>query len=555
MLRKKFLISWLTLTIVIIFIISISVSYIINNIIDTLVINHTQEAFSLSASSIQDYFFKQTSQLLDICVDKDVQSELELYYKGEKIYEEVKPLLDQEAKYYSYGKLDIVPIRSGGAPYSDYVLDVGLKTFFESKTKDVKVRYLENNGQIQITKNIVSIDNWTDIIGIASATINLDSLNVFLNTLTFNDVGKLYLARDKSVILPFYATKKDPSSLYEKDTKEPYVSAQNELTFSSIIPNTNITLIGQVPMGELKSYRYTVVKLFLITSLFAIVGAMSLALFFSFKITNPILKLSTLMNNYNVDKNDNQIDTKTLSDEVLILANSYNRMDNIIHDLIDKVYVSKLNAQKAEFMALQAQINPHFLYNTLDSINWMAMKYGIEDIQLMTQSLATMLRRTLNNGNNLITIRNELEQITSYISIQRYRFQDLFEEFIIIDPKLMDYKIIKLILQPLVENAIIHGFSEEQEEKGKLFINGFIENDLIIFDVINTGKLIDLIKVNKILSSDFKNTKSYGIKNINARLIHEYGEKYPLQFFIKGSYSVARITIPLSKTSKGEQTC
>ena len=261
------------------------------------------------------------------------------------------------------------------------------------------------------------------------------------------------------------------------------------------------------------------------------------------------VNISQVMNQVREGDLDIRIDSSRQTGEMKTLYQSFNYMMDMIGDLIQEVYVAKIREKQSELAALQAQINPHFLYNTLDSINWMAIRYGARDIQKMVVSLATMLRYSLNNGQNLIAVQDEIKQVQSYINLQQIRFENCFESEIRIQEEMNSCIIIKLLLQPLVENAIIHGFDEGQYENGHLTITGEIESGHMVFRVMNDGHQADLEVIQRILypAEDVK-PKSYGIKNVNDRLRHQYGEEYTLQYRIQGDLTVAVIRIPLEKT-------
>ena len=203
-----------------------------------------------------------------------------------------------------------------------------------------------------------------------------------------------------------------------------------------------------------------------------------------------------------------------------------------------------MREKEAELRTLQAQINPHFLYNTLDSINWMAVKYGADDIEEMVTDLSQMLRYSLNNGVNQLKVSEELTQIRCYLNIQQKRFSNSFSTSYEIDPEVLDYQVIKLLLQPLVENALQHGF-DESGQTGKLMLRVKKKENNIEFSVLNNGNKMDLEKVKQALQlpEDAKPT-SYGLRNVNDRLVKYYGAKSGLQFSIEGDYSCARFTIP-----------
>jgi len=229
--------------------------------------------------------------------------------------------------------------------------------------------------------------------------------------------------------------------------------------------------------------------------------------------------------------------------EIGVLYSSFNYMIKRINELIHEVYLSKIKEKDAELKALQAQINPHFLYNTLDTVNWLAVKHNVPEISKIVNSLASILRYSINKGNDVTTVDKELKHVESYITIQKIRFKDKFEVSFNIDKRILHYKTIKLILQPLVENAIIHGI-ETYEGKGKILINGYLDGEKIVFEVINNGNPIDLDLVNKLLDSPSEDKDSYGIQNVNERIKLYYGEEYGLYYQAIDSNTVARIVIP-----------
>ena len=161
------------------------------------------------------------------------------------------------------------------------------------------------------------------------------------------------------------------------------------------------------------------------------------------------------------------------------LGESFNSMLNTIDSLITDVEDLYKKQKIFELKALQAQINPHFLYNTLDSIHWMARAHHAPDISKMVSALGTFFRHSLNKGNEYTTIENELNQISSYVSIQKIRFEDKFDVVYDIDENLLHCTIVKLTIQPLVENSIIHGF-DEIEEGGMITIRIYPEDDIYL---------------------------------------------------------------------------
>lgn len=197
---------------------------------------------------------------------------------------------------------------------------------------------------------------------------------------------------------------------------------------------------------------------------------------------------------------------------------------------------AQLQLKEAELKALQAQINPHFLYNTLDSIQWLAVLHGAEDIQKMIAALGKLLHHSLDRKHPIVSVRKELEQIKEYLFIQQVRYGDKFGYQINVEPEILDFHIPKLVLQPLIENAIQHGL-EPKPNLGKVWINGWLEEkDLAILEVVDDGVGIpsDFQIKPADLSGDYKlehNGSHYkiGLENVNSRLVYCFGSKYGLE--------------------------
>ena len=316
-----------------------------------------------------------------------------------------------------------------------------------------------------------------------------------------------------------------------------------------IIPECGWKLVGILGQSSLlRSWEAAQRSLILLTA-GALAAVFVMVTLITRSMTRPIMQLADHMHrahNAAQELEPLPIDPR-LRGEVLILYQSFNDMQKRQNDLIREVYVARIEEQKAQMSALMAQINPHFLYNTLDSINWMAMKYKAEDIQRMVSSLATMLRHSLNKGNDFISLKNELDQVRSYIQIQQMRFQDQFDFEFDVDPELLDTTVIKLILQPLVENAITHGF--ERGRKGLLVIEAVRYGGDVVVRVKNNGRAIDLQKVYRVMYGQEESEKSsgYGLRNVNARLVRHYGERYAIAFSSKDGWTIASIRIPADR--------
>ncbi len=240
------------------------------------------------------------------------------------------------------------------------------------------------------------------------------------------------------------------------------------------------------------------------------------------------------------------------SDEIGHLILSFQRMVKQLDHMISEVYQSKITQQEYEMKALQAQINPHFLYNSLSLINWKAIIAEQEEISEMAQLLSTFYRTTLNKGKNVTTVKGEWDNTCSYIRIQRMMHSGKFEADMEIEDSVLEYEMLNLLLQPLVENAIIHGL-DHKESAGlkKLTVRGRREKDMLVFEIRDNGSGMTEDVVCNILTAE---TKGYGVQNVHHRIQLYYGEKYGLVYESeKNAGTCVRLTIPIVKTEVPEE--
>lgn len=300
--------------------------------------------------------------------------------------------------------------------------------------------------------------------------------------------------------------------------------------------NSNYTLwktIGVFPLDEsnrilryIKYYSFAV-------ALFTLVLAGILAMVFTSSIVNPITKLRRLMKR--TEEGDLNVFFKSqYNDEIGELGSSFNNMIQEIKNLIHLVQVEEKSKRKAEISILQAQIKPHFLYNTLDTIQWMAEEHKAGDISEVVNALTNLLRIGLSKGKEVIKVRDEIMHIESYLIIQKVRYEDKLDYEINIDEEIMDLDVIKLILQPIVENAIYHGIKEKRG-RGKISIQGKIIKDKLCFTITDNGKGMTAEKlnhINKILhgKNPVKINTGFGIYNVNERIRLSYGEGFGIMY-------------------------
>lgn len=214
------------------------------------------------------------------------------------------------------------------------------------------------------------------------------------------------------------------------------------------------------------------------------------------------------------------------ADEIGDLINGYNSMSKRLDETVNEVYQSKIKEKEYEMRALQAQINPHFLYNSLSMINWKALEADQEDISHITLALSTFYRTALNKGKNILLVKDEIANIKSYLDIQLAMHDNSFDVVYDIDDSILKYETLNLILQPLLENAIGHGIDVKTDGRGEIRIEGKENGDFIDFTVSDNGVGMTKTQAAMILS---KSSNGYGVSNVNERIKLYYGEQYAVK--------------------------
>jgi Predicted signal transduction protein with a C-terminal ATPase domain len=280
-----------------------------------------------------------------------------------------------------------------------------------------------------------------------------------------------------------------------------------------------------------------------------LVGLFPILIFVSNIISKPLNKLCNAMELFKKGDFKQKVEVNTL-DEVGEAAACFNQMVDDIKTLIDNNYIMALREKESELNALQAQINPHFLYNTLDSLYWQATDADHYEIAENIYALSQLFRLVLGQGKGIVTVRNEKDLIDRYLHIQKMRFEKRLDYEIKIEEEILDANIPKLILQPFVENAIVHGF-EKAGEKCLISLHGKKKGDRIIFMVKDNGIGMNKEQVKAILEvNDSERYASqrigrYAIKNIRERLELKYHEDFKLLIYSKeGSGTTVIIELP-----------
>lgn len=562
MIRRKMILICVALIVFVSVVGIITVSSSLKHTIDHVVYDSYVVTFETTFQEIDDYFVNARSQMLSLCSTSEVQTLLNLSLASslsqDDLQEQILSLDDQISKS-GFSTFSLFPLENGSLYQWDFytcslsALDAtGLPDWYDcfSSEPDLSLFYSDQPGQLYIIKGVYDTKTWDTIRGYLC--LKLDPF--ILASLVRVDNGSLMiLDSNYELCYPYVDSRNLSQELSDSIPASISLQGMDYLLLHQDFSTSSWMLVGMLSVNALTAQSRSVSQIFLITAAIAIAAALILAISLSNSITKPLTNLAQQMRHYEENGEPIAPPSKKLKGEVAVLYNSYQQMTSHVHNLIEEVYIAKIEEQEAEMRALQAQINPHFIYNTLDCINWMAAKYQATEIQKMIFLLSSMLRHSLNNGDNEITIRGELEQLKSYIGIHLIRTPDLFTVEYQVDPELLDCKIIKLLLQPLVENSIEHGF-DGLDYLGKIIISIQKDGDCILIQVINNGKALDLQKIERLLDLKSKEkVKSYGIRNVNTRLVTRYGEAYRLSYQYCDGLTTAVIRIPLEETRSKSQ--
>lgn len=367
-------------------------------------------------------------------------------------------------------------------------------------------------------------DNQGNNLGVLLIDINYEFITDYISALNLDKDGFVFIT-DSNQNLVYH---NDLSYFIESEKQAELqrfmnnTNNQDMLTYQVTIDNSNWTMIGVSYLNSLDQLRRQLLELIAITGLLILAGVTLLGRLLVKRISNPLQELTIAM------KDAEQfipvkIDPES-SDEVKSVVESYNDMLIRIKDLLEKLSISENERKELEIEVLMGQINPHFLYNTLDTIIWMSEFKENEQVIELTKSLAKFFRLSLSKGSNLIPLGQEIEHIKQYLFIQKQRYGDKIAYTIDIDENLLNYLVPRIILQPIVENSIYHGI-KNLDGLGEILIHAHIENNQLRIVVKDNGVGYDPQKIKEIKNTELS---GIGIDNVVQRIKLYCGDNYGL---------------------------
>lgn len=290
--------------------------------------------------------------------------------------------------------------------------------------------------------------------------------------------------------------------------------------------------MGEIREKTLKE-REKLIRIAIVIFILVITIGVAFSLMITRSITRPIRKLCDAAEKLGQGHFDTRIHIAS-HNELAIVGDSFNRMAEQITALIADIRAEQIYNRNIEQKLLQSQINPHFLYNTLDNILWLSEAGRKEDVQALVMSLSQFFRTTLSGGRDIITLKEEISHVEAYLQIQKFRYRDILSYEINVPEDLMDVPVIKMTLQPLVENALYHGIKNKRG-MGLLTITAYREEDYVCIQVTDDGigmKEEELRTVREMISGDIlpqADNTGFGVANVAQRLRLNFGEQYTLK--------------------------
>ena len=312
--------------------------------------------------------------------------------------------------------------------------------------------------------------------------------------------------------------------------------------------DNKLLIVGAYDMEEESKIPLRMTRISIFMAGVCFVAAMIWSVCYLLEITKPLTELSDLMQS----ASDGNLDVRfkrESKEDIRILGDAFNKMVEKLKTLMEMMKLEQKQKREAELLVMQEQIKPHFLYNTLDMISWMARKHGAGDIVHLIETMSEFFRISLSKGKEMIPLKEELKMIQAYLEIQSMRYQDLFSYEIFCSPDIRDELILRMCLQPLVENCLYHGIKESDNPHAKIMISAEAVRGGMRIQIRDNGcemgetimeQLNSCLKVN-----DWENWKGgFGVKNVGRRLWHSFAKGSGLHYSKdENGYTVATLLI------------
>ena len=564
--RGTMILSFMLLISIIVLLVSLVSYYYTMNDIESISINYTVRLLGEINASIDSYIDNMKSMAKVVVENKDVRDVMAFYnrhhdkrlsYIEEKELERLRANAAAHMNIVANTRSDITNI-AVISKYKDVVLSDVEKEVNENSEFNVTDWYLkpmsykdeivvspshvqnlvsgEYKWVISISKSVLDPETG-EVTGVMVIDLNYRSIEAICENAQLGKNGYIYLIdRHKNIIYHpqqqlLYSGIK--SELVEEILKmrDTYLrdDVNNRIYTRNYSELTGWSAVGVVNVDELIKDKSSIIDFYFRLAGISILFAMTFAVLISTTITNPIKMLENTMHEVEVGNFDVRSEIE-LNNEIGHLSKTFNVMISRIKDLMEKTVRDEEEKRRSEIRALQAQINPHFLYNTLDTIIWMSAGGKNDEVVEVTSALARLFRTSISKGENLVTLLNEVENIKSYLTIQKMRYEDKLSWRVDVPPGLLGLMTPKLILQPIVENAVYHGVKMSQAG-GEIAISARTEGERLTITIADSGVGMTAEQLEQLFVPRPDTDRGIGVINVNNRIRLCFGEEYGLHYF------------------------
>ena len=401
--------------------------------------------------------------------------------------------------------------------------------------------------------------------GILLVDMNFSGIEQILKNVNLGSLAYLYLMDQNGEIIYHPRQQLLYSGLAKEDNRHIkdfedggyVVEFQGEQRLNTVktVGYTGWKLVAVVPMEEVVSSYQDLRYYILILSICLIIVLIWVSTVVSEKLTVPIERLEDSVESLEAGNLETEIAISG-SEEIRHLGKSVQSMVNQMKRLMEEIVMEQELKRRTEFEALETQINPHFLYNTLDSIVWMIENGKNEGAVKMVTSLARLFRISI-RGKSIVPVRDELAHAEYYLAIQNVRYKNKFAYFVEAAEDVKDYATVKLILQPMIENSINHGMAHmEKDDGGEIIVRAYIDKDNLIMEVEDNGCGMTPERISQVLNSgEYVRSKAggIGVGNVNERIRLHFGKEYGVEIISEPDEgTIMRMRMPIQKTEKKE---
>lgn len=534
--RSKLLMLCIALTVIPTCLISTFQYYYSSKLVERQSNEYLQDVVDWTYRKAEDFINEIEDITFSMISNTNLQSLLSQLDQEQERFEKYKKAKELREQLSSYALLkdyisNISIVTDGGESYSynknrsTSDLTVDKEEVYREDGRIVWGSTNQDQQELVIARKINSLKS-TNTLGYVAVTVQEGYVSQLIQSFSEIEGGRTYLLdRENRVV-----------STEDKELLGTVLSYgeldQKEYYYVSSEMKNGWKVVASISAGYFKDNVRNLRNVFYLIVLISALAVAAAAIQLSRSVTKPLVSLSKRMEKFGQGDFEVRYDIQS-NDEFGMLADTFNQMVVKIQELLNEVYEQQIMKQKAQMESLQMQINPHFLYNTLDTVNWMARMRGVDEVGEIAAALGNLMRFAL-RPDTYITLEQEVESLKDYIHIQEYRYGDRLAAQIQIPEDLYGYSIPKLVIQPILENAIVHGV-EDKVGDAQVTVTGEKKGDILFIRVKDNGVGMSEEVIERIFGSGESPQKgkgtSIGLCNVHKRLKMHYGEAFGIQIF------------------------